>query len=267
MIGDAAFRFSHALARRPSPVVVNGLRAGAGPDPDFAVFSAQHDAYRKALTDAGVAVTTLPADNAHPDAVFVEDAALMIAGQAIILKPGAVSRRGEAARMAEDAAGHVDGVIHLTDDGRVDGGDILVTGREALIGLSERTDTAGANAVGAVLAALGVASRRLATPAAVLHFKSDCGLLDGDTVFATERLAASGCFAGYDVVTAPAGEEAAANLVRVNDHVLLASGFPRSAEMLDRLGYRVKLIDIGEAAKIDGGLSCMSLRYTRQEAP
>ncbi|MEC7570586.1 MAG: dimethylarginine dimethylaminohydrolase, partial [Pseudomonadota bacterium] len=98
MIGDAAFRFSHALARRPSPVVVNGLRAGAGPDPDFAVFSAQHDAYRKALSDAGVAVTTLPADNAHPDAVFVEDAALMIAGQAIILKPGAVSRRGEAAR-------------------------------------------------------------------------------------------------------------------------------------------------------------------------
>ena len=267
MIGDAAFRFSHALARRPSPAVVNGLRASAGPDPDFAVFSAQHDAYRKALTDAGVAVTTLPADNAHPDSVFVEDAALMIDGQAIILKPGAVSRRGEAARMAEDATGHVDGVIHLTDDGRVDGGDILVTGREALIGLSERTDTAGANAVGAVLAALGVASRRLGTPPAVLHFKSDCGLLDGDTVFATERLAASGFFAGYDVVTAPAGEEAAANLVRVNDHVLLASGFPRSAEMLDRLGYRVKLIDIGEAAKIDGGLSCMSLRYTRQEAP
>ncbi|MGB1007702.1 MAG: dimethylarginine dimethylaminohydrolase, partial [Thalassobaculaceae bacterium] len=78
---------------------------------------------------------------------------------------------------------------------------------------------------------------------------------------------ASGCFAGYDIVTAPAGEEAAANLVRINDRVLLADGYPRSAEMLDRLGYQVKLMEISEAAKIDGGLSCMSLRYTRQEEP
>ena len=136
-----------------------------------------------------------------------------------------------------------------------------------MIGLSDRTDSAGAGAVATALSALGVASRQLETPAAVLHFKSDCGLLDGDTVFATERLAASGCFAGYQVVTAPAGEEAAANLVRVNDHLLLADGYPRSAEMLDRLGYQVKLINISEAAKIDGGLSCMSLRYTRQEEP
>ena len=267
MIGDAAFRFGHALSRRPSPAVVDGLRAGPGPDPDFATFSTQHDAYLAALADAGLKVTCLPGDNDHPDAVFVEDAALMIAGQAIILKPGAASRRGEAARMAQDAAAHVDGVIHLPGAGRVDGGDILVTGREALIGLSDRTDSAGAGAVATALSALGVASRQLETPAAVLHFKSDCGLLDGDTVFATERLAASGCFAGYQVVTAPAGEEAAANLVRVNDHLLLADGYPRSAEMLDRLGYQVKLINISEAAKIDGGLSCMSLRYTRQEEP
>ena len=94
----------------------------------------------------------------------------------------------------------------------------------------------------------------------MLHFKTDCAIVDDHTVFATARLAASGCFAGYHVIVAPEGEEAAANLIRVNDLVIMRTGFPATATQLRDEGYDVVTIDADEAAKVDGGLSCMSLR-------
>jgi len=127
--------------------------------------------------------------------------------------------------------------------------------------LSDRTDQQGVDELQPLLEQLGYRTRIVDTPPAVLHFKSDCGLLDEHTIFSTARLAASGCFEGYQVITCPNGEEEAANLIRVNDRVLLRSGFPKSHALLERSGYKVCTVDVDQAALVDGGLSCMSLRF------
>ena len=237
------------------------MRAVSGPDPDPNELAAQHTGYIEALKQAGVAVTILPALVEFPDSVFVEDAALCIANAAIILRPGAPSRRGEAAAIAPALRQTFAEVIELPGPGHVDGGDILAFDDEVLIGLSERTDKTAVAALASILADLGLPTRTVMTPPQILHFKSDCGLLDNRTVLTTPRLAASGCFADYRIIETAPGEEAAANCIRVNDTVFLRADMPKTAARLHQQGYRLTLLQISEAAKIDGGLSCMSLRF------
>ena len=152
--------------------------------------------------------------------------------------------------------------VHWPESGgTVDGGDVLITEREILVGQSGRSDRAGIEALERLLASLGHVLRAVRTPPGVLHFKSDCSLLGPDTVLATPRLAASGVFENYHVIQTPDGEEAAANAVRVNEVVLLAEGYRRTAERLDEAGFEVVTLPISQAALLDGGLSCQSLRF------
>ena len=144
----------------------------------------------------------------------------------------------------------------------VEGGDILVTGREILVGTSARTNDAGIAALNAITSRWGYTLRRVETPPGVLHFKTDCALLDASTILTTERLAASGCFDGYDLIHTAAGEEAAANVIRFNDTVLMPAGFPATKSSLTAAGYQVTEIPNTECAKLDGGMSCLSLRFT-----
>jgi dimethylargininase len=254
-------RFTHALVRTPGPSIVHGLRAGDGPDPDFDQFLTEHRGYQQALVDAGVQVVDLGALNQFPDAVFVEDAALCVGELAVALRPGAPSRAGEADAMVDDLRPWFGEVVRL-NAGHVDGGDVLVTGQEVLVGCSARTNPAGVAALAEALAPQGLPVRLVDTPAGVLHFKTDCAVLDDTTVFATRRLADLGCFDRYRVLLAPDGEEAAANLIRVNDTVLVRSGFPHTCDELRAAGYAVVVVDADHAARVDGGLSCMSLRCT-----
>lgn len=254
-------RFERALTRLPAASVVRGLRARDSGDPDLALFERQHAAYRAALAAAGVAVEVLPPLEDFPDSVFLEDAALCLPGLAVALRPGAPSRRGEAAALRPRLEATFATVLDLPEGANLDGGDILTTDREILVGLSARSDAAGAEALAAALAPHGYDVRLAATPPGVLHLKSDCATLGGSTVLATPRLAASGCFAGYEVIETAPGEEAAANAIRVNDRVFLAAGFPGTAERLAAAGYDLVPLDLSEAAKLDGGLSCLSLRF------
>ena len=267
MTPEASFRFSHTVVRQPGDSVAKGIRDGAGPDPDPAAFRREHDAYVAALRAAGTAVTVLDPLEDFPDSVFVEDPALCVAGAAIILRPGAETRFGERDPMRQALDKIFARVIDLPDGGFVDGGDILVTGKEVLIGLSARTDKAGVAQLDRILADLGAPLRIVQTPPEILHFKTGCGLLDAETIFATAPLVRSGCLDGYRIVECPDGEEPAANLIRVNDQVFLAEGFPRTAELLSQEGYSVTELSVAEAAKLDGGLSCMSLRFTPDARP
>lgn len=242
--------------------VAGGLRAGDGADPDAFVFAEQHAAYVSALESAGGLVTVLPALEDFPDSVFIEDPAICSGSTAIVLRPGARSRFGEAAALLPALVEFFEDVIDLPGEGSVDGGDVLLSDNEAFIGLSARTDQEGFNALAGVLGDLGYLARKVETPSSILHFKTDCGLLDSETIFASTALASTNCFSGYRVIEAPEGEEAAANLVRVNDVVLLSTGYPKSEELLNSHGYRVQTLDTSEAAKVDGGLSCMSLRFS-----
>ena len=147
-------------------------------------------------------------------------------------------------------------------DSFIEGGDILTTETEILVGRSARTNATGIAELTRLVAPWGHKVREVATPPGVLHFKTDCSLLDAETILSTERLAASGCFAGYKVIHTMPGEEAAANSIRFNDVVLVPVGFPKTRDALIKAGYTVKEIGNSECAKLDGGMSCLSLRFT-----
>ena len=262
MSNNRSYRFTHALCRRPAASITNGLRATDQGDPDFDVFMQHHQQYVKALEATGCQVTVLDAFEKYPDSVFIEDAALCLAGVAIALRPGAVSRFGEAAVLMPALQQSFRKVISLPGEGYVDGGDILVTDTEVFIGLSQRTNELGYKYLSTLVETLGYTARKIITPPEILHFKTDCGLLDSNTVFSSKALAKTGCFEGYKVIEAPAGEEAAANLIRVNDTVMISDGYPKTKTLLEQSGYKVVCLPNGEAAKVDGGLSCMSLRFS-----
>ena len=150
----------------------------------------------------------------------------------------------------------------MIETGFIEGGDILVTEKEILVGRSARTDAEGVAEMARLVADWGYTVREVETPPGVLHFKTDCSLLDEETILATPRLDASGCFEGYRVVHTADGEDACANAIRFNDLVLFPAGFPRTRDRLVAEGYAVREIGNSEAAKLDGGMSCLSLRFT-----
>jgi dimethylargininase len=254
------FDFNAALVREPAASVVNGLRAGAGPSPTRAGVVAEHRAYVGALSEAGVDVAVLPALEDFPDSVFVEDPALVFADAAILLRPGAPSRQGEVAALAPALAARFPRVLALVE-GHADGGDVLVTPGRALIGLSARTDAAGAASLRKLLASIGRDSDVVSVPAGTLHLKSDCSLVDEETILTTATLAGSGLLDGYRTLVAPDDERHACNALRVNDVVLMRAGCPRTQELLVRHGLRVVTLPTEEIVKIDAGLSCLSLRW------
>ena len=256
-----SYRFTRAIVRLPAPSVVNGLREIDRGEPDHATYLREHAIYVEALESAGLEVSTLGALEEFPDSVFVEDTALCLPQGIVILRPGADSRLGEADRMAADCASLGLETVGLTGEGRVDGGDILVTDREILVGASQRSDPAGFRALRFIVEDWGYAIRLVQTPRGVLHFKSDCSILGPETVLASPRLSGAPCFDAYEVIETPPGEEAAANAIRVNDTVLVAAGYPRTAERLSAAGYDIEVLPASQAALLDGGLSCQSLRF------
>lgn len=259
----SSYKFTHALTRQPGQSVAHGLRAVDGGDPVAQAFLDEHTAYVAALRATGATVSVEPALEDYPDSVFVEDPALCVMGKAIILRPGAASRFGErdAARAALTRVLGAENVIDLPAGGMVDGGDILVSGHEVMVGLSARTDQAGVDLLRGIVEPLGLALRVVNTPPHILHFKTGCAILDDDTIFAVSDLA--DCFPGYRVITCPADEAPAANLIRFNDTVFCPAGFPKTKALLEAEGYDVVALNAAEAAKVDGGLSCMSLRFSK----
>ena len=261
-MSDRSFRFSHAITRRPGQSITGGLRAIDTGVPDFKMMLDHHAAYVAALKATGAIVVELDAAEDYPDSVFVEDTALCLPEGAVVMRPGAPSRLGEAAEMAPHLRALYGQVLDIKGPGFIEGGDILVTDREILIGRSARTDAAGIAELTGLVAPWGHKVREVFTPPGVLHFKTDCSLLDGDTILSTERLAASGCFDGYSVIYTAKGEEAAANSIRFNDVVIMAAGFPGTRDAILAAGFTVREIGNSECAKLDGGMSCLSLRFT-----
>jgi dimethylargininase len=261
-----AFDFNSAIVRKPARSVIHGLRAGAGPAPTFEGVAAEHRSYIGALESAGVRVTTLEALEPFPDSIFVEDPALVFSEVAILLRPGARSRQGEVPELSGTLGAKFRSVLRLPE-GYADGGDILVTPRGVLIGLSSRTDAAGGAALQKLLASIGLDGNVVRVPAGTLHLKTGCSLLDEETILATAELAKSGLLDGYRLLVPPDDERQACNAIRVNDVVLMRAGCPRTQEMLARHGLNVVALPTDEIAKIDAGLSCMSLRWFDLKSP
>jgi len=255
--------FTRAIARPPGRTFADGLTtAGLGP-PDLPAALAQHAAYLAALEACGLEVTLLPPDDRFPDSTFVEDTAVLARGLAVLCRPGAPSRAGEveAIRPALEAFFHSPAAIEAP--GTVDGGDICETGDHLFIGVSDRTNEEGARQLASLLATLGLGSTFVDIRGipGLLHLKSGIAWLGGRTLALTDLLASRPEFRGWSRLPVPPGEEYAANAVLVNGRVLLAAGFPRFEAAVRALGLAVVPLEMSEFRKLDGGLSCLSLRF------
>jgi dimethylargininase len=258
---ELSYEFTRAITRLPAHSIVDGLRAEDLGNPDHEQMLKDHAHYVATLKEAGASVTELPALDAYPDSVFVEDVALCLSEAAILMRPGAPSRLGEVGEMAPVLRDVYDQVLEIDGPGFIEGGDILTTSREILVGLSSRTDKTGVAELAEIVSQWGYKLRQVVTPPGILHFKTDCSLLDAETVLSTKRLDASGCFENYRVIHTSDGEEAAANSIRFNDLVMMPAGFPRTRDLLLNEGYEVREINNSECARLDGGMSCLSLRF------
>ena len=255
--------FTHALLRLPGENFAAGLtQAGEGaPDPALAL--EQHQRYCEALADCGLSLTVLPADPRYPDGCFVEDTALVTARGAIVMRPGAPSRRGEVEVIEAALRGLFPEIARIQAPGTLDAGDVCEADGHFLIGLSARTNEAGAEALAVHLNDLGYRSDILDIRGAraLLHLKTGIAYLGEGRLLATADVPRDPALAAYEIIEVPSAERYAANALRVNDRVLVAAGYPETRAAIEALGFPVTVLEMSEFRKLDGGLSCLSLRW------
>ena len=221
---------------------------------DPARAAAQHSAYEQALAGAGYEIVRLPELADDPDAVFVEDTALLLDGHAILTRPGAASRIGEVDSTAEGLRGHFE--LHRIQSGYVDGGDVLRIGRRLYAGLSTRTDRAGIDALAAIARPLGYEVIPAET-GACLHLKTGATFAGNGVLLYDPASIDPSQFVGVEPLAVE--EPAAANGVRLSDRLILPAGNPRTADALRARGFNVVEVDVSELQKAEAGVTCMSL--------
>jgi dimethylargininase len=261
--------FTRAITRAPGTNFADGLTTVHLGIPEYQKTIAAHTRYLEALKKCGITLFDLPADLDYPDSTFVEDTAILLEnlpdGQhgAILTRPGAESRAGEILSIKKTLQQFYPKLAHINAPGCLDGGDICQAGSHFFIGISLRTNEDGGRQLAAWLAAHGFTSSfiDIRQMSGILHLKSGISYLGDNRLVVIDLLADQPAFSEYELVRVAPGEDYAANCIRVNDYVLIAAGFPKFENTLRALGYNLILLDMSEFQKMDGGLSCLSLRF------
>ncbi|HIU26188.1 MAG TPA: N(G),N(G)-dimethylarginine dimethylaminohydrolase [Candidatus Copromorpha excrementigallinarum] len=256
-------KFSHVIVRRPCRAMVEGITSGEYPGkPDYDLALKQHDDYIEALKKCQVDVTILPADERYPDSCFVEDPAVITKNCAIITNPGAPSRNGE----KEEITGAVrkffsdEDIERIEAPGTLEGGDVMMVGDHFYVGLSARTNEEGIRQFKEILEKHGMTCSQVPLEK-VLHLKTGVNYLEDGNMLVSGEFVTKEEFQKYNLVEIPEEEAYAANCIWVNDTVIVPEGYPAVLEAVKKLGYRTLTVDTSEYRKLDGGLSCLSLRF------
>ena len=252
--------FTKALARTPCRRMVDGLSTAGLGRPDYDTAMAQHAAYVDALRACGLAVVVLAADEARPDSVFIEDTAVLSEKTAVITRPGAPSRQGEENAVAESLRVFYPRLEAIRAPGTVEGGDVMRAGDLFFIGISARTNPEGARQLAAVLQGHGYEAI-LVPLRDVLHLKTGVSYLANNRLLACGEFLERSLFSRFEIIPVPAGESYAANSLWVNGRVLVPAGFPETRQAVEQAGFETIPLDVSEFRKLDGGLSCLSLRF------
>ena len=253
-------KFTNAIVRKPGRTMIKGLTSATLGLPIYHKAIKQHIAYVNALKKCGLKVLELDADKNFPDSTFVEDTALLTPSCAIITRPGAATRRGEIAEMKKTILKYYSTKEEITQPGTVEAGDIMMVGTHFYIGISERTNITGAEQLIRILNKYGMTGS-LVHLEKVLHLKTGLSYLENNVLVASGEFLTNAAFKNYDLIEVPENESAAANCIWVNDKVLLSKGYPLTKQKIKDAGYQIIELDISEFAKLDGGLSCLSLRF------
>ncbi|WP_125588446.1 dimethylarginine dimethylaminohydrolase family protein [Companilactobacillus jidongensis] len=254
--------FKNVIVRVPSKHISEGITSAHEGKPDYKKALQQHENYVSALTKTGVNVTVLAPEDDFPDSCFVEDVALCTSKCAIVTRPGALSRRKEAALpdMIEALNKFYDHVEYIEDPGTVEAGDIMMVGDHFYIGHSARTNEAGGKQMIAILEKYGL-SGQMVEMKEMLHLKTGLAYLENNNLLTAGEFKTAPEFEKFNKIGIEMDEAYGANCIWVNGYVLVPAGYPKVQKKIEDLGYKVIVVDTSEYRKIDGGLSCLSLRF------
>jgi dimethylargininase len=223
---------------------------------DIVLAGEQHRAYEMCLAELGVEVISLAEEPDYPDAVFVEDAAIVLDEIAVMTRLGAESRRGESVSLARELERHRP-LRWLREPAMLDGGDVMQAGKTLFVGVTARSNAAGIGQLAAAVEPFGYRVRPVVVRGC-LHLKSACSYL-GDVVLVHRPWVDEAALAGMRLIDVP--EECGANVLAIGETVLVPAAAPRTAELLRGLGRQVRLLDNSELMKAEGALTCCSLIF------
>ena len=251
--------FTHAITRLPGENFADGITTSTLGRPSYPLILQQHQAYLQVLQDLNLEVILLPTEPGFPDAYFVEDPAIVTPSLAVITRPGAPSRQGEELTL-EPVLQQFLPTASINPPGTLEGGDVLFIEDTVVIGLSDRTNKNGATQLSALLDAVGYICVTIPVSTG-LHLKSSVNYVGRNTLVITESLIGHPIFTEYEKILIDPDEEYAANTLLVNDTIVMPKGFPKTHARLSNLGMPIIELDVSEVQKMDGGLTCMSLRF------
>ena len=253
--------FNKAIVRTPGKSLVNGLSDSKHlGTPDYSKAIIQHQQYIEALKSCGLKITVLDPCEEYPDSTFVEDVALITPKCTIMTRPGAESRRGEVTKMTKTLESQFKNLEYIESPGTIEAGDVMMVGDHYYVGLSERTNLQGAEQLIAILVRYGLKGSTVRLKK-VLHLKTGLSYLENNRLVVCGEFKNDPVFSGFDQIEIPESESYAANCIWVNDNVIIPSGYPITKQKVSATGYNVLEVDVSEFKKLDGGLSCLSLRY------
>ena len=253
------YKFTNAIVRKPNKSINNAL-SSQYLHPSYEKILEIHDNYINSIEEAGLNIILLESLEQYPDSIFVEDPALIFKNNIIVLNPSDVTRNGEAKIIKNEISKYFENIF-VVEKGKIEGGDILNINNHFIIGLSNRTNKLGAEILSNILISLGATVEVCQTPKDILHFKSECSLLDDDIILVSNRMSKLDYLKkNYNLIELPLGEENAANCIRINNKLLIPDGFNQTEEILSK-SFNIIKINVDEISKVDAGLSCMSLRW------
>ena len=252
--------FKHAIVRIVSKNFQHGLTSSKLGKPDYNKALIQHSNYIEALRKCRLKVLTLETDDRFPDSTFVEDTAVVNEDLAIIANLGETSRKGEEIEIREVLDKFYENVESIEKPGSLDGGDVLRVEDQYFIGISKRTNKVGALQLKEILKKYGFSSS-LVKLKEVIHLKTGLAYIGDNNLIVSGEFIDNPLFQDYNIIKVDEDESYAANCIRVNNYVLIADGYEKLINSISSLGYKVLKLDITEFRKMDGGLSCLSLRF------
>ena len=240
--------------------MIHGLSSADLGTPDYDLACLQHRDYIAALRECGLTVTVLEALEEHPDSCFVEDVALFTPACVILTNPGVASRRGEVAHIANHVGHFFDVIEKIESPGTLEAGDVMMVGDHYYIGLSARTNKIGAYQLISILEKHGLRSS-LVHLSEVLHLKTGLSYLERNNLLACGEFLAKPQFEKFNTIEINQLDAYSANSVWINGTVLVPAGFADTVSAVEAEGYAVREVAMSEFEKLDGGLSCLSLRF------
>jgi dimethylargininase len=249
----------NVIVRKPSKNFADGITTSDIGKPDYKKALKQHEEYVEALKKCGCSVTILDADERYPDSTFVEDVAIVTEKCAIITKPGAYSRKGEEKEIIDVLKNFYNNIEYLANNACLDGGDILRVENHFYIGQSKRTNAEGAKQLTKILNKYEYTASTVPVEK-ILHLKTGVVYLEENTFIATGEFIDNAAFKDFKVITVDEDEAYSANCIVMNGHLIIPKGFIKSKKALVDAGYKIVEVEMSEFEKMDGGLTCLSLR-------